>query len=100
MIGLLSMIFVGQAEFADRLDLPKFRHLKQRVACDVLCALSRCTETAAYIARAFASRGLCGGGHDERSRAVNPQSVWWNSRVISVLCDNALVTGFAVHERQ
>lgn len=93
---LLPVVIVGQPELAERLNDPTLRQLKQRVAlrCD-LGALD-IQETAAYIA----GRIRIAGGDiaqvftrdavatiHERSRGI--------PRTISVICDNALVSGFA-----
>jgi general secretion pathway protein A len=97
---LLSMIFVGQPEFGERLDRPEFRHLKQRVA--LRCSLRALTlhETAAYIATRIRIAG--GTAVDVMTREA-VQAIHKVSggipRVISVLCDNVLVTGFAAQER-
>jgi type II secretory pathway predicted ATPase ExeA len=94
---LLPVVLVGQPELAQRLNDPSLRQLKQRVAlrCD-LPALNL-QDTAAYIA----SRIRTAGGDPaniftreavaliyERSRGI--------PRTISVMCDNALVSGFAL----
>ncbi len=93
---LLPLVLVGQPEFAERLNLPSLRQLKQRVAlrCD-LGTLSA-AETAAYIA----GRIRIAGGEasimftrdaiDEVHRGSSGIP-----RTISVICDNALVSGFA-----
>ncbi len=93
---LLPVVIAGQPELADRLNDPSLRQLKQRVA--LRCDLGALTiqETAAYVA----GRIRIAGGEvaqiftrdavvtiHERSRGI--------PRTISVICDNALVSGFA-----
>jgi general secretion pathway protein A len=97
---LLPVILVGQPELATRLNEPALRQLKQRVA--LRCSLSPLSlrESAGYIA----GRIEIGGGDPaqifsreavlriyERSRGI--------PRTISVICDNALLTGYAEEER-
>jgi type II secretory pathway predicted ATPase ExeA len=99
-VKLLPVVLAGQPELANRLNEPALRQLKQRVAlrCSLLALDLR--ETAAYIA----SRIRVAGGDSarlftreavemihQRSRGI--------PRTISVICDNALVTGFAVGEQ-
>jgi type II secretory pathway predicted ATPase ExeA len=97
---LLSIVLAGQPEIADRLNQPSLRQLKQRIG--LRCSLAALTlpETTAYIA---ARLRVAGGGTDqvftddaietihERSRGI--------PRTISVIADNALVTGFALDQR-
>jgi len=97
---LLSVILVGQPEFAARLDDPEMRHLKQRIA--LRCSLRPLTlpETAAYIARRIEVAGGRAAGVFTREAV---QAIYEASggipRLISVLSDNSLVTGFAVNVR-
>jgi general secretion pathway protein A len=94
---LLPLVLAGQPEFAARLNDPALRQLKQRVA--LRCDIPPLTlpETAEYIA--FRIRAAGGEGSRlftreavmlvyERSRGI--------PRTISVICDNALVTGMAM----
>jgi general secretion pathway protein A len=94
---LLPLILAGQPELRDRLNEPGLRQLKQRVTlrCEIVALTQQ--ETAAYIAQ----RIRTGGGDaarlftrqavvliHERSRGI--------PRTISVMCDNALLTGFGL----
>lgn len=97
---LLPLVLAGQPELADRLDDARLRQLKQRVA--LRCELSpfELAETAAYIA----SRIKTAGGVPSRlfsREAVTSIHEYSGGipRTISVICDNALVTGMAI-ERQ
>jgi general secretion pathway protein A len=97
---LLSVVLAGQPELADRLNEPSLRQLKQRVAlrCDLMPL--QLHETAAYMA---ARLQRAGGKSAEiftreavaeihaRSRGI--------PRTISVICDNALIGGFAADRR-
>jgi hypothetical protein len=93
-------VLAGQPELGDRLNDPSLRQLKQRVVlrCELL-PLSL-PESAAYIA----TRIRAAGGHAiqlftrEAVRDIHAASRGI-PRAISVLCDNALVAGFARGER-
>jgi general secretion pathway protein A len=97
---LLPLVLAGQPELAERLEESSLRQLKQRVALRCEIAPLEVQETAAYIA----SRVQTAGGQaarlftreavlliHEHSRGI--------PRTISVICDNALVTGMALHRR-
>ena len=96
----LAVALVGQPELAERLNDASLRQLKQRIA--LRCALSPLDlrETAAYIA----ARVRVAGGSAEllftrdAVRTVHEYS-GGIPRTISVICDNALVNGFAVDTR-
>lgn len=94
---LLSIILAGQPELAERLNQTSLRQLKQRVG--LRCALRPLTreETVAYIA----ARVAVAGGRVEK--VFTPGAVdmvhecaGGIPRTISVICDNALVTAFAL----
>jgi general secretion pathway protein A len=97
---LLSIVFAGQPEFAARLSTPALRSLKQRVA--LWCTLRPFTlaETAGYIA---ARISVAGGAAATLFTGDAVQAIHEASgglpRVISILCDNALVGGLAANER-
>jgi general secretion pathway protein A len=97
---LLTLILVGQPKLADRLNDDAWKQLKQRV--ELRCTLTPfdVSETAAYIW----SRIRIAGGDGarlftieavrlvhERSRGI--------PRSINVICENALISGFAEHEQ-
>jgi len=97
---LLSVIIAGQPELGDRLNDQSLRQLKQRIA--LRCELKPLTlqETAAYMAGRIRAAGGVGAQVFtreavtlifERSRGI--------PRTISVIADNALLTGFAMAHR-
>ena len=96
----LAVALVGQPELARRLDDVSLRQLKQRVV--LRCELSPLSlkDTAAYIA----GRVKTAGGQATRifTRdavvAIHQHSAGI-PRVISVICDNALVNGFAADQK-
>jgi general secretion pathway protein A len=94
---LLPLVLAGQPELAVRLNDPALRQLKQRVAlrCELLPL--DLNETAAYVA----TRIRFAGG--EAMRLFTREAVTLIHeysggipRTISVICDNALVSGMAV----
>jgi general secretion pathway protein A len=99
-VKLLNVVLTGQPELATRLNEPQLRQLKQRIS--LRCQIEPLTfqETAAYIA----GRLRIAGGNPaaifsreailaiyEASRGI--------PRVINVVCDNALIGGFASEMR-
>jgi general secretion pathway protein A len=97
---LLPVVLAGQPELGECLNGACLRQLKQRVALRCSLRPLQITETAAYIA----GRIRVAGGDaatmftseavelvHERSQGV--------PRTISVICDNALLTGFAADQR-
>jgi len=97
---LLPVVLAGQPELAARLNEPGLRQLKQRIALRCELKPLDLPDTAAYIA----SRIRTAGGDPaniftreavtlihEHSRGL--------PRVISVICDNALTSGFALDQR-
>jgi general secretion pathway protein A len=96
----VAVAMVGQPEMAERLNEPGLRQLKQRIA--LRCELSPLdlNETAAYVA---ARVRVAGGRPDvlftrDAILAIHEHSLGI-PRTISVLCDNALVNGFASDAR-
>jgi type II secretory pathway predicted ATPase ExeA len=98
---LLPLVLAGQPELATRLNEPGLRQFKQRVA--VRCELRPLDlpDTAAYIA----SRIRTAGGDPAQiftREAVTLIHEYSHGvpRTISVMCDNALVSGFALDQRR
>lgn len=94
---LLSIILVGQPELAERLNRPSLRQIKQRVGLRCALAPLDSTETAAYIA----TRVQVAGADWRRLFTQSAiETIYERSggipRTISVICDNALVVGFAL----
>jgi general secretion pathway protein A len=93
----VAVALVGQPELAARLSDPRLRQLKQRVALRCELRPLDLAETAAYIA----ARIRVAGGTPETlftrdAVAAVHQYARGLPRTISVLCDNALVSGFAL----
>jgi type II secretory pathway predicted ATPase ExeA len=95
---LLPVVLAGQPELAQRLEEPAFRQLKQRIA--LRCELGALTiqETAAYISGRIR---IAGGDSAKTFTREAVQAVHEYSRgiprTISVISDNALVSGFATN---
>jgi general secretion pathway protein A len=94
---LLPLILAGQPELADRLNRHELRQFKQRIT--LRCQLSPFTlqETATYI---FARIRMVGGDAStmftrEAVMAIHAAAKGI-PRTISVICDNALMTAFAM----
>lgn len=97
---LLAVILVGQPELAERLNHPSLRQLKQRVALRCQLTPLDLQETAAYIAARLRIAGGDGQGIFTREAVI---AIYERSggipRLVSVICDNALITGFASDRR-
>jgi general secretion pathway protein A len=94
---LLPLVLAGQPELADRLNENSLRQLKQRVA--LRCDLSALTlsEAAAYIAfRIRTAGGEAARLFTREAVALIHESSRGIPRVLSVICDNALLSGFAL----
>lgn len=97
---LMPIVLAGQPELADRLNQPSLRQLKQRVALRCELAALDGRETAEYIA----GRIRTAGGNSVvvfTRQAVDLiyQRSGGIPRLISVICDNALISGFAADRR-
>jgi general secretion pathway protein A len=94
---LLPLVLAGQPELSGRLNDPSLRQLKQRVALRCELRPFALAETATYIAMRIRTAGGEASklftreaviAIHERSRGI--------PRTISVICDNALVSGMAL----
>jgi type II secretory pathway predicted ATPase ExeA len=97
---LLQVLLSGQPELAQRLGRPELRQLKQRVALRACLTPLTADQTAAYI---LGRLHLAGGSPGriftyEALNAVHVASAGI-PRTINVICDNALLAGFADDEQ-
>jgi general secretion pathway protein A len=93
---LLNIVLCGQPELADRLNTSSLRQLKQRMALRCELRPLSLDETAAYISGRLR---IAGGSPGEIFTRETVMAIHDASsgipRTINVLCDNALVGGFA-----
>jgi type II secretory pathway predicted ATPase ExeA len=93
---LLPLVLAGQPELADQLNLPSLVQLKQRVALRCTLGLLDAAETTAYVSGRLKIAGANGREIFTRDAlAMIHQRSGGVPRTISVICDNALVNGFA-----
>jgi general secretion pathway protein A len=96
----LTLVLAGQPELADRLNDPALRQLKQRVALRAELAPFSLKETAGYIATRITTAGGRADQLFSRDAVITIHEASNGlPRIISVLCDNALVNGFAAGVR-
>lgn len=97
---LINVVLAGQPELAARLNEPGLRQLKQRIALRCQLAPFDLSETAAYIAGRLR---IAGGEPAAIFSREAIQAIYEASsgvaRTINVMCDNALVGGFAAQAR-
>jgi type II secretory pathway predicted ATPase ExeA len=99
-VKLLPVVLIGQPELADRLNEPRLRQLKQRVALRCILTPLDLRETAAYIAtRLRIAGGECARVFTRDAVATIHERSRGIPRTISVICDNALLSGFAADAR-
>ncbi len=97
---LLPVLLVGQPELADRLNQASLRQLKQRIALRCRLTPLEPQETAAYVETCLRTVGA------KMASVLSPAAVRLIHecsrglpRLISVICDNALLSGFVAGHR-
>jgi hypothetical protein len=96
---LLPVVLAGQPELANRLNEPGLRQLKQRVALRCELRPLSLADTAAYIASRIRTAGGDPGKIFTREAVTLIHEFSHGvPRTISVMCDNALMSGFALDE--
>jgi general secretion pathway protein A len=97
---LLQVVLVGQPELADALNDPSLRQLKQRVAIRASLRPLDLKATAAMIAGRLR---VAGGSPAQVFTPAAVEAVYRHSggvpRLVSVICDNALLSGFAADQK-
>ena len=98
---LLPVVLAGQPELAVRLNEPGLRQLKQRIALRCELKPLDLPDTASYIASRIRTAGGDPGMIFTRE-AVTLIHEYSHGvpRTISVMCDNALMSGFALDQRR
>jgi type II secretory pathway predicted ATPase ExeA len=98
---LLPVVLAGQPELAERLNEPDLRQLKQRIALRCELKPLDLPDTASYIASRIRTAGGDPGMIFTRE-AVTLIHEYSHGvpRTISVICDNTLMSGFALDQRR
>jgi general secretion pathway protein A len=97
---LLPIVLAGQPELGDRLNHPSLRQLKQRVGLRCLLRQLDVSETGAYItARVSVAGGVASTLFTREAVMVIHERSQGIPRLISVLCHNALISGFALNQK-
>ena len=97
---LLQIILAGQPELDRKLDAPNLRQLKQRIV--LRCSLDPLeqAETSAYVESRMARAGM---PNQTVFSAQILEEIYKRSRgiprVINLICDNLLVTAFAMEQK-
>ena len=97
---LLPIVLAGQPELAERLNHPSLRQLKQRVG--LRCQLRQLDlgETGAYItARIAVAGGQAATVFTREAVMIIHERSQGIPRLISVICNNVLISGFALNQR-
>jgi general secretion pathway protein A len=94
---LIQIVLVGQPELEERLDQPELRQLKQRVTLRCRLAPLKDQEVDCYIQARLRTAGF------EREALFDPKAIEKIAlyakgipRLINVICDNALLTCYAL----
>jgi type II secretory pathway predicted ATPase ExeA len=97
---LLQILLVGQPELAVRLNSPELRQLKQRVVLRHHLRALSLQECCEYVS----NRLKVAGGVKSIFSPTALESIYTYSggipRIVNVLCDNALLTGFALGRKK
>jgi len=97
---LLQIVLVGQPELAVRLNSPELRQLKQRVMLRHHLRALSFQECCEYVS----NRLKVAGGDQSIFSPTAFESIYSYSggipRVVNVLCDNALLTGYALGRKK
>jgi general secretion pathway protein A len=93
---LMQILLVGQPELRDKLDLPELRQLKQRIGLRCHIAPLSPEETRLYIRHRLRIAGATDAGifTDGAIQKVADYSRG-TPRVINIVCDHCLLSGFA-----
>jgi general secretion pathway protein A len=93
---LMQILLVGQPELRDKLDLPELRQLKQRVGLRCHIAPLSAEETRLYIRHRLRIAGATDAGifTDAAIQKIADYSRG-TPRVINIVCDHCLLSGFA-----
>ena len=97
---LLPVVLAGQPEFGERLNTQRFRQLKQRIGLRCSLPALDLRATAAYIAhRIVLAGGIAAQAFSREAVIAIFERSQGIPRIVNVICDNALLTGFAADQR-
>lgn len=99
---LIQIILVGQPELREKLEAPNLRQLRQRISVRYhIEALSR-QELPFYVRHRLEAAGVNGSGPRFEEEAYDAIYAYSKGipRLINVVCNNALLTGYVMEERQ
>ena len=97
---LLPIILAGQPELADRLNHASLRQLKQRTGLRCRLRQLELAETGAYItARVSVAGGVASSMFTREAVMTIHERSQGIPRLVSVLCHNALISGFALGQK-
>jgi len=97
----LQIVLAGQPEFRERLDLPELAQLKQRIGIRYHLTPLSAGETADYVRHRLAVAGSKGVTvFDEGAMSRIYDYSGGVPRKINVLCDRALVAGYAANKQR
>jgi len=98
---LLQIVLAGQPEFDRKLDAPSLRQLKQRIVLRCTLRPFNLAQTSEYIATRMSKAGM---PSQDVFPAAMIEEIHLRSqgipRLINALCDNLLLTAFAMESRQ
>ena len=97
---LLPVVLAGQPELSARLNEPGLRQLKQRVALRCELKPLNLPDTASIASRIRTAGGDPGKIFTREAVTLIHEYSHGVPRTISVMCDNALMSGFALDERR
>jgi type II secretory pathway predicted ATPase ExeA len=97
---LFQVLLVGQPELGERLNQPSLRQIKQRIALRCVLSTLDVKQVAAYVSgRIHTAGGIAGQVFTrEAVMAIHEYSAGI-PRIINVICDNAMLAGFAAGVR-
>jgi general secretion pathway protein A len=97
---LLQVLLIGQPELVARLQQPDLRQLRQRLAFRLELEPLAFPETIAYMRARLATAGGAPDLFTPGACAVLHRFSGGVPRLINILCDNALVSGFVRDQKQ
>jgi general secretion pathway protein A len=98
---LIQILLVGQPELRDKLNLPEMRQLKQRIGLRCHIAALSPEETRQYIRHRLRIAGATDAGifSDAAIQKISEYSEG-TPRVINIVCDHCLLSGYADSKRR